>query len=69
MKVTRKISINKEERKVLNKFFEMCNEDLDLPLFEDMWSLLRAIFTSCKGFEVGDELYDIEYTDQGLYSP
>ena len=28
MKVTRKISINKEERKVLDEFFNMCNKDL-----------------------------------------
>ena len=62
MKVTRKISINKEERKVLDEFFNMCNEDLDL-LEEDMGSLLRAIFTDCRDFEVGDELYDIEYID------
>lgn len=62
MKVTRKISINKEERKVLDEFFDMCNRDLDL-LEEDMGSLLIAIFTDCRDFEVGDELYDIEYTD------
>ena len=62
MKVTRKISINKEERKVLDEFFNMCNEDLDL-LEEDMGSLIRAIFTGYKDFEVGDELYDIEYID------
>ena len=68
MKVTRKISINKEERKVLDEFFNMCNKDLDL-LEEDMGNLLRAIFTYCRDFEVGDELYDIEYIDQGLYSP
>lgn len=68
MKVTRKISINKEERKVLDEFFNMCNEDLDL-LEEDMGNLLRAIFTDCRDFEVGNELYDIEYIDQGLYSP
>ena len=68
MKVTRKISINKEERKVLDEFFNMCNEDLDL-LEEDMGSLSRAIFTGYEDFEVGDELYDIEYIDQGLYSP
>ena len=61
MKVTRKISINKEERKVLNKFFEMC-DDLCL-LEEDIGSLIKAIFTYCGDFEVGDELYDIEYTD------
>ena len=62
MKVTRKNSINKEERKVLDEFFNMCNEDLDL-FEEGIGSLLRAIFTGCKDFEVGDELYDIEYTD------
>lgn len=68
MKVTRKITVDRREREVLDEFFNMCNEDLDL-LEEDMGSLLRAIFTDCRDFEVGDELYDIEYTDQGLYSP
>lgn len=62
MKVTRKISINKEERKVLDEFFNMCNGDLDL-LEEDMGNLLREIFTDCSYFEVEDELYDIEYID------
>ena len=62
MKVTRKITVNRTEHEVLDEFFNMCNEDLDL-LEEDMGSLLRAIFTDCTGFEVGDELYDIEYTD------
>jgi hypothetical protein len=62
MEVTKKISINKEERKVLSEFFNICNENLYL-LEEDMGSLLRAIFTYCRDFEVGDELYDIEYTD------
>lgn len=62
MKVTRKISINKEERKVLDEFFSMCDGDLFLPE-EDMGSLIRAIFTGCRDLEVGDELFDIEYTD------
>ena len=62
MEVTKKISINKEERKVLGEFFNICNENLYL-LEEDMGSLIRAIFTGCRDFEVGDELYDIEYTD------
>lgn len=68
MKVTRKITVNKREREVLDEFFDMCDNDLDL-LEEDMGSLIKAIFTDCRDFEVGDELYDIEYTDQGLYSP
>lgn len=68
MIVTRKITVDRRERKVLDEFFNMCNEDLDL-LEEDMGNLLRAIFMDCRDFEVGDELYDIEYTDQGLYSP
>lgn len=62
MIVTRKITVDRREREVLDEFFNMCNEDLDL-LEEDMGSLLRAIFTDCRDFEVGDELYDIEYTD------
>lgn len=68
MIVTRKITVDRREREVLDEFFNMCNEDLDL-LEEDMGSLLRAIFMDCRDFEVGDEPYDIEYTDQGLYSP
>ena len=62
MEVTKKISINKEERKVLNKFFEMCDEDLTLNN-EDVGDLLRAVYADCRDFEVRDELYDIEYTD------
>lgn len=62
MKVSRKIIVDKKEREVLDEFFNMCDEDLEL-LEEDMGSLLRAIFTDCTNFEVRDELYDIEYTD------
>ena len=62
MKVARKITVNKREREVLDEFFDMCDNDLDL-LEEDMGSLIKAIFTDCRDFEVGDELYDIEYTD------
>ena len=43
MKVTRKISINKEEHKVLDEFFNMCNEDLDL-LEEDMGEFAQSNF-------------------------
>lgn len=68
MQVTKKITVDKREREVIGEFFSMCNGDLYL-LEEDMGSLIRAIFTGCKDFEVGDEMYDIEYIDQGLYSP
>lgn len=68
MKVTRKIIVDKKEREVLGEFFSMCDGDLFLSE-EDMGSLIRAIFTGCGDLEVGDELFDIEYTDQGLYSP
>lgn len=68
MQVTKKITVDRREREVLSEFLNMCNGDLYLPE-EDMGSLIRAIFTGCRDFEVGDELYDIEYTDQGLYSP
>lgn len=67
MIVTRKITVDEREREVLDEFFDMCDNDLDL-LEEDMGSLIKAILTGCRDFEVGDELYDIEYTDQGLYS-
>ena len=62
MQVTKKITVDRREREVLDEFFNMCNKDLDL-LEEDMGNLLRAIFTDCRDFEVEDELYDIEYID------
>lgn len=62
MQVTRKITVDIREREVLDEFFDMCDNDLDL-LEEDMGSLIKAILTGCRDFEVGDELYDIEYTD------
>ena len=62
MQVTKKITVDRREREVIGDFFSMCNGDLYL-LEEDMGSLIRAIFTGCKDFEVGDELYDIEYID------
>lgn len=62
MKVTRKITVDKRECAVLDKFFEMCDEDLTLNN-EDIGDLLRAVYEDCRDFEVGDELYDIEYTD------
>lgn len=62
MIVTKKITVDRKEREVLGEFFSMCNGDLYLPE-EDIGSLLRAIFTGCKDFEVEDELYDIEYVD------
>lgn len=62
MKIIRKITVDKKEREVLDEFFNMCDEDLEL-LEEDMGSLLRTIFTDCTNFEVRDELYDIEYID------
>ena len=68
MRVTKKITIGRREREVLDEFFNMCNEDLSLN-YEDIGYLLESIYKNDKDFEVGDELYDIEYTDQGLYSP
>ena len=62
MIVTKKITVDKREREVLGEFFSMCDGDLFLPE-EDMGSLIRAIFTGCRDFEVGNELFNIEYTD------
>ena len=68
MRVTKKITVGRREREVLDEFFNMCNEDLSLN-YEDIGYLLESIYKNDKDFEVGDELYDIGYTDQGLYSP
>ena len=68
MQITKKITVDRREREVLDEFFNMCNEDLSLN-YEDIGYLLESIYKNDKDFEVGDELYDIGYTDQGLYSP
>ena len=62
MKVTRKITVNKKEREVLDEFFEICDDYLSLN-YEDIGYLLESIYKNDKDFEVGDELYDIGYTD------
>ena len=62
MEVIRKITVNKKEREVLDEFFEICDSYLSLN-YEDIGYLLESIYKNDKDFEVGDELYDIEYTD------
>ena len=62
MKVIRKITVDKREHEVLDEFFKICDEDLSLN-YEDIGYLLESIYKNDKDFEVGDELYDIEYTD------
>ena len=61
MEVIRKIIVNKKEREVLNEFFEICDNYLLLNR-EDIGYLMGSIYNN-KEFEVGNELYDIEYTD------
>ena len=68
MIVTRKIIVDKREHEVLDEFFKICDDYLSLN-YEDIGYLLESIYKNNKDFEVGDELYDIGYTDQGLYSP
>ena len=62
MQITKKITVNRREREVLDEFFNMCNEDLSLN-YEDIGYLLESIYKNDKDFEVGNELYDIGYTD------
>ena len=62
MKVTRKITVDKREHEVLDEFFEICDDYLSLN-YEDIGYLLASIYKNDKNFEVGDELYDIGYTD------
>lgn len=68
MEVIRKIIVDKREREVLNEFFEICDNYLLLNR-EDIGYLIESIYNNYRDFEVGDEVYDIEYIDQGLYSP
>ena len=68
MQVTKKITVDRREREVLDEFFKICDEDLSLN-YEDIGYLLESIYKNNKDFEVGDELYDIKCIDQGLYSP
>ena len=62
MIVTRKITVDKREREVLNEFIEICDNYLLLNR-EDIGYLIDSIYNNYKEFEVGNELYDIEYTD------
>ena len=57
MKVTRKITVNKTEHEVLDKFFDMCNK-IGLEAY-DLVDLLKAISNKDSEFDT----YDIEYTD------
>ena len=62
MEVIRKIIVNKKEREVLDEFFEICDSYLSLN-YEDIGYLMESIYKNYEDFEVGNELYDIEYTD------
>lgn len=62
MEVIRKIIINKKEREILDEFFEICDSYLSLN-YEDIGYLMESIYKNYRDFEVGDEMYDIEYTD------
>lgn len=62
MEVIRKITVNKKEREVLNEFFEICDNYLLLNR-EDIGYLIESIYNNYRDFEVGDEVYDIEYID------
>ena len=62
MIVTRKIIVDKREHEVLDEFFKICDDYLSLN-YEDIGYLLESIYKNDKDFEVGDELYDIGYTD------
>ena len=61
MKITRKITVDKREHEVLDEFFKFCDY-LSLN-YEDIGYLIESIYKNDKDFEIGDELYDIEYID------
>ena len=62
MKVSKKITVDRREREVLDKFFDICDNDLSMN-YEDIGYLMYSIYKNDKNFEVGDELCDIEYID------
>ena len=62
MKITGKITVDRREREVLDEFFKICNDYLSLN-YEDIGYLIESIYRNDKDFEVGNELYDIEYID------
>lgn len=69
MKVTRKITVDRKERAILDNFLDICNNWLEVVSSSEICDLLNAISTKDSSVDIGDDLYEIEYTDQGLYSP
>ena len=61
MKVSRKITVDRREREVLDKFFDMCNK-LGLEPY-DLVDLLNAISNKDSEFDWVGDTCDIEYTD------
>lgn len=69
MKVTRKITVDRRERAILDNFLNVCNNWLEVSSSDEICDLLNAISAKDSAVDIGDDVFSIEYTDQGLYSP
>lgn len=69
MKITRKITVDRRERVVLDHFLDVCNNWLEVTSSDEIYNLLNAISAKDPTCDIDDIAYEIEYTDQGLYSP
>lgn len=68
MKILNKIVIGKKDIDALDKFYNLSTEVLGLDE-TNMMSLLKTIHSREKQFETTIGMYDIEYTDWGVYTP
>lgn len=68
MKILNKIVVGKKDIDALNKFYNLCTENLGLDE-ANMMDLLKAIHNYEEQFKTTVGMYDIEYTDWGVYTP
>lgn len=69
MKVTREITVDRRERAILDNFLTVCNNWLEVTSSDEICDLLNAISVKDSSVDIGGDVFSIEYTDQGLYSP
>ena len=68
MKILNKIVLGKKDINALNTFYNLCTENLELDDYSII-ALLKAIHGYENQFETNSGMYDIEYTDWGVYTP
>lgn len=63
MKVTRKITVDRRERAILDNFLNVCNNWLEVSSSDEICDLLNAISAKDSAVDIGDDVFSIEYTD------